>query len=97
MPVYRRLIVGPKPGLPICSRRKRLSPGAPRYPVARASVSFLGGVREIGGNKILIEDGPDRILFDFGPSFSPRLEEYYANYLQPRAGIGTELDARAHR
>jgi ribonuclease J len=46
---------------------------------------FLGGVREIGGNKILIEDGPDRVLFDFGPSFSPRMEEWYVDYLQPRS------------
>ncbi|MCI4365186.1 MAG: MBL fold metallo-hydrolase [Thermoplasmata archaeon] len=50
------------------------------------TVRFLGGVREIGGNKILIEDGPDRVLFDFGPSFSPRVEEYYVDYLQPRSG-----------
>ncbi len=58
----------------------------------RASVSFLGGVREIGGNKVLIEDGPDRILFDFGPSFSPRLEAYYSNYLQPRStSLGKDL------
>lgn len=49
------------------------------------AISFLGGVREIGGNKILIEDGPDRILFDFGPSFSPRFEEYYVDYLRPRS------------
>ncbi len=49
------------------------------------TVRFLGGVREIGGNKILIEDGPDRVLFDFGPSFSPRMEEYYVDYLQPRS------------
>ncbi|MCI4342831.1 MAG: MBL fold metallo-hydrolase [Thermoplasmata archaeon] len=49
------------------------------------TVRFLGGVREIGGNKILIEDGPDRVLFDFGPSFSPRVEEFYRDYLQPRS------------
>jgi ribonuclease J len=49
------------------------------------SITFLGGVREIGGNKILVEDGPDRILFDFGPSFSPQMEEYYVDYLQPRS------------
>ncbi len=49
------------------------------------TVSFLGGVREIGGNKILIHDGPDRVLFDFGPSFSSRVEEFYVNYLQPRS------------
>lgn len=51
----------------------------------RSTVTFLGGVREIGGNKILIEDGPDRILFDFGPSFSPAYEQYYVDYLQPRS------------
>ncbi len=49
------------------------------------TIRFLGGVREIGGNKILIEDGPDRVLFDFGPSFSPRIEAYYVDYLQPRS------------
>jgi len=49
------------------------------------SVTFLGGVREIGGNKVLVQDGPDRILFDFGPSFSPRREEFYVDYLQPRS------------
>jgi ribonuclease J len=49
------------------------------------TVTFLGGVREIGGNKVLVEDGPDRILFDFGPSFSPQWEEYYVDYLQPRS------------
>lgn len=53
--------------------------------MAGPTITFLGGVREIGGNKILIEDGPDRILFDFGPSFSPRFEEYYVQYLQPRS------------
>jgi ribonuclease J len=52
--------------------------------VTHPTVTFLGGVREIGGNKILVEDGPDRILFDFGPSFSPRVEEFYVDYLQPR-------------
>ena len=51
----------------------------------RPTVTFLGGLREIGGNKILIEDGPDRVLFDFGPSFSPQFEEYYVDYLQPRS------------
>ncbi|HXW67807.1 MAG TPA: MBL fold metallo-hydrolase [Thermoplasmata archaeon] len=53
--------------------------------MGRATVTFLGGVREIGGNKILIEDGPDRVLFDFGPSFSRRAQEFYVNYLRPRS------------
>ncbi len=54
------------------------------------TVTFLGGVREIGGNKILVEDGPDRILFDFGPSFSPRREEFYVDFLQPRSSSPVE-------
>jgi len=58
--------------------------------VAGPTVRFLGGVREIGGNKVLIEDGPDRILFDFGPSFSPRWEEYYVDFLQPRSSSPVE-------
>lgn len=49
------------------------------------TITFLGGVHEIGGNKILIEDGPDRVLFDFGPSFSDRWEQFYINFLQPRS------------
>lgn len=49
------------------------------------TVTFYGGVREIGGNKILVEDGSDRILFDFGPSFDPLYEQYYLNFLQPRS------------
>jgi ribonuclease J len=53
--------------------------------VAGPTITFLGGVREIGGNKILITDGADRILFDFGPSFSPQMEEYYVDFLQPRS------------
>jgi len=58
--------------------------------VAGPTVTFLGGVREIGGNKILVEDGPDRILFDFGPSFSPRREDYYIDFLQPRSSSPVE-------
>ncbi len=48
------------------------------------TIRFEGGVREIGGNKIIITDGTDRVLFDFGPAFDPRYEEYYLDYLQPR-------------
>jgi len=53
--------------------------------VSGPTLAFLGGVREIGGNKILLRDGPDQILFDFGPSFSPRYEEFYVDFLQPRS------------
>ena len=53
--------------------------------MAGPTVTFLGGVREIGGTKLLVEDGPDRVLFDFGPSFSARAEEFYVDFLQPRS------------
>jgi ribonuclease J len=49
------------------------------------TVQFLGGVREIGGNKIVVAESDDRVLFDFGPSFSPKFEEYYHDFLQPRS------------
>jgi ribonuclease J len=52
--------------------------------VGHPTLRFLGGVREIGGNKVVVEDGPDRILIDFGPSFSPVWEQYWGQYLQPR-------------
>jgi ribonuclease J len=52
--------------------------------VGHPTIRFLGGVREIGGNKVIVEDGPDRILIDFGPSFSPVWEQYWGQYLQPR-------------
>jgi ribonuclease J len=60
--------------------------------VARPLLTFLGGVREIGGNKLLIEDGPDRVLFDFGPSFSPRYDEFFVNYLAPRMSVSPVKD-----
>jgi len=49
------------------------------------TIEFLGGVREIGGNKIVVSEGDDRVLFDFGPSFSPRYEAFFYNFLQPRS------------
>jgi ribonuclease J len=53
--------------------------------VARPTVTLLGGVREIGGNKIVLDDGGDRILFDFGRSFSQKYDDYFVNFLQPRS------------
>jgi len=47
------------------------------------SLRFYGGVSEIGGNKILIEDGGERILFDFGSSFSPN--RYALDYFDYRS------------
>ena len=37
------------------------------------SLTFYGGVGEIGGNKILLEDGTKSLLLDFGLSYKPEL------------------------
>ncbi|MEM7821398.1 MAG: MBL fold metallo-hydrolase [Candidatus Aenigmatarchaeota archaeon] len=47
------------------------------------NLTFFGGVNEIGGNKILIEEKDTRILLDFGMSFN-LYKKYYAEFLQPR-------------
>jgi ribonuclease J len=44
---------------------------------------FFGGVNEIGGNKILLEDDKTRILFDFGQSFTFGAD-YFTDWLSPR-------------
>jgi ribonuclease J len=51
------------------------------------NLRFFGGVGEIGGNKILLEDGDTKIWLDFGKSFDSGAE-YYTNYLQPRGIAG---------
>lgn len=51
------------------------------------SLGFYGGVDEIGGNKILLDDGGTRVWLDFGQSFNMGTE-YYINWLQPRRGNG---------
>jgi len=48
---------------------------------------FYGGVSEVGGNKILLEDGDTRIWLDFGKSFNSG-NDYYTGYLQPRGITG---------
>jgi ribonuclease J len=50
-------------------------------------LTFYGGVNEIGGNKVLLEDGDTRLFFDFGTSFAKRYR-YFEEYLKPRAGAG---------
>jgi ribonuclease J len=51
------------------------------------SVTFYGGVREIGGNKILVEDRDARILLDFGASFTAE-SRYFDGFLKPRTVNG---------
>jgi ribonuclease J len=51
------------------------------------SLTFYGGVNEIGGNKILLEDKDTKVFLDFGKSFSRR-EKYFEEYLKPRQSNG---------
>ena len=53
---------------------------------------FYGGVEEIGGNKILLEDNDTKIFLDFGMSFKKR-GLYFEEFLTPRPanGIGDFL------
>jgi ribonuclease J len=46
-------------------------------------ITVLGGHKEIGGNKILVEHKGTKILLDFGMSFS-QAGKYFSEFLQPR-------------
>lgn len=47
------------------------------------SLTFYGGVNEIGGNKILLQDLDTRVILDFGMSFS-LANQYFDEFMQPR-------------
>jgi len=53
------------------------------------SLTFYGGVNEIGGNKILLEDKGTKVFLDFGKGFGRRAK-FFENFLNPRTpnGIG---------
>ena len=51
------------------------------------SLTFYGGVNEIGGNKILLEDKDTKVFLDFGMSFGKN-GMYFQGYLQPRSATG---------
>jgi ribonuclease J len=53
------------------------------------SLTFYGGVNEIGGNKILLEDKDTRIFLDFGKGFSRRAK-FFEEYVNPRVVNGIE-------
>ncbi len=55
---------------------------------ASTKVTFYGGVSEIGGNKILIEDKGTRIMLDFGMSYADRRKFF----LDPMLSPGDERD-----
>ncbi len=52
-----------------------------------ARLTFYGGIREIGGNKILLEDGERSLFLDFGFPYQ-RYKLFYEEYLKPRSGAG---------
>ncbi|HLE97784.1 MAG TPA: MBL fold metallo-hydrolase, partial [Candidatus Thermoplasmatota archaeon] len=46
-------------------------------------IRIFGGVGEIGGNKILVEDDDSRIFLDFGMSFG-KMGEFFQDFSKPR-------------
>lgn len=49
-----------------------------------ATITFYGGVNEIGGNKILVEDSGTRVLLDFGRRMN-RAGDFYEEFIQVRS------------
>jgi len=47
-------------------------------------IIFYGGVNEIGGNRILIDDAGTKVFFDFGKSFAAE-RVYFSGRLRPRS------------
>ncbi|MEW6222016.1 MAG: MBL fold metallo-hydrolase [Candidatus Hadarchaeota archaeon] len=54
-----------------------------------ADVRFYGGIGEIGGSKILLEDGDTKVWLEFGQSFGSG-EDYFTGWLQPRSVAGAK-------
>lgn len=50
------------------------------------TLTFYGGVDEIGGNKILLKDGDTKVFFDFGMSFAMKKLFYSPPFLSPKSG-----------
>jgi len=52
---------------------------------SKTTLAFYGGVDEIGGNKILLQDRDTRVFFDFGMSFSMKKQFYSPPFLSPKS------------
>ena len=50
-------------------------------------ITLYGGVGEIGGNKVLVEDRGTRVFFDFGEPFG-LMDQYFVEFLKPRDRFG---------
>jgi ribonuclease J len=57
------------------------------------SLTFYGGVNEVGGNKILLQDKDTKIFLDFGKSYAKE-GKYLEGFVQPRKsnGLGDYID-----
>ena len=51
----------------------------------KTTLAFYGGVNEIGGNKILLQDRDIKVFFDFGMSFALKKQYYSPPFLSPRS------------
>jgi len=51
----------------------------------KTTLTFYGGVDEIGGNKILLQDRDTRVFFDFGMSFAMKKQFYSPPFLSPKS------------
>jgi ribonuclease J len=51
----------------------------------KTTLTFYGGVNEIGGNKILLQDRDTQIFFDFGVSFGLKRQYYSPPFLSPKS------------
>jgi ribonuclease J len=52
---------------------------------SKTTLTFYGGVDEIGGNKILLQDRGTRVFFDFGMSFAMKKQFYSPPFLSPKS------------
>jgi len=51
------------------------------------SLTFYGGINEIGGNKILLQDKDTKVFLDFGMSFGKN-GAYFDKFMKPRSTMG---------
>jgi ribonuclease J len=56
------------------------------------TITFYGGIHEIGGNKFLIEDRGTRVFLDFGMQ-TGKFNQYFAEFVNPRTCNGMNSDA----
>lgn len=55
--------------------------------VIMTSLTFYGGVNEIGGNKILLKDKDTKVFLDFGMSFG-KSGKFFEEFISPRVSSG---------